>query len=497
MEKRSRREPDSRMHIQKSRLVLAGALAAAVVCIAAAAIYILTGKASFSGNNPQKDDGSMESDLMLLSSEPYDSVLLSMHSTQTFSEEDFAYCIGGKTVITSHAVLDTRELAVYLDAVLGSGNEISCIYLCLDPELLWVHANQDPRTWESLLERDLYSYIAAYPHISFQILLPSPYIDYWLELGEKKFDTLLDVYHDLVVNMGAYSNVTTFFPGYEYWLMVNPLNFSGSMFDTNEVITQKLFLYTFCDGAYQITPANEDFFWNSLRETIQREKNTPTVYPDLSDRCLVFFGDSVLALSPGSFSIPGYIQGLSGAAVYNYAVGGTSAANSFPIAADVFFGDAAGNEELKKDIESKKLCFIINYGFNDYFSGISIDNPLDPQDTGTYKGSLRACISRLSSSFPDASLYLMTPTHTSLFDSGRMVTEPEGDIFPEYIKAAEDVSEEMGLFFIDNYNDFIITSENLDEYLGDGVHPNEKGRLTIAVRIMEFLSGSQAHTPAK
>ena len=477
------------MRIHKKWLISAGVLAAVAVCIAAAVIYFLTGKASFSGNNPQKDDGRMEADLMLLSSSPYDSVLLSMHSTEAFSEEDFAYCIGGKTVITSHAILDTRELAAYLDAVLNSGNEISCIYLCLDPELLWICADQDPQTWENLLENDLYSYIAAYPHISFEVLLPSPYIDYWLELGKKKLDILLDVYHALVVNMGAYSNVKTFFPGCEYWLMVNPDNFSGSMFDTNEVITQKLFLYTFCDGVYQITPANEDFFWNSLRETIQREKSTPTVYPDLSDRCLVFFGDSVLSLYPGSFSIPGYIQGLSGAAVYNYAVGGTSAANSFPLAVDVFFADAAGNEALKKDMESRELCFIINYGFNDYFSGISIENPLDPQDTGTYKGSLRSCVSRLRASFPDAAFIVMSPTHTSLFDSGRTVTEPEGDAFPEYIRAAEDVSGEMGLYFIDNYNNFVITSENLDEYLGDGVHPNEKGRLAIAAKIMEFLSG--------
>ena len=45
----------------------------------------------------------------------------------------------------------------------------------------------------------------------------------------------------------------------------------------------------------------------------------------------------------------------------------------------------------------------------------------------------------------------------------------------------------MNLFFIDNYNDFVITQDNLWDYLSDGYHPNEKGRLAIAANIMYFM----------
>lgn len=474
---------------RKKRLPAVCILGASALCIAAAAFFLLIRKASFSGNNPQKNDGRMKADLALLSEEEYDSALLSMHSTEYFSKEDFAFYNAENTFIASHAILDTHELAAYLDAILSSGNPVHSLYLCLDPELLWTRARQKPQKWESLLQENLLSYIQAHGDISFEILLPSPQIRYWLELEDEKLDTLLTVYHDFVIRLSACPNTMLFFPGYEYWLMVNPDNYSGTLFDTNQVITQKLFLLTFCDGVYQITPENEEYFWSSLRNTIQQEKNDPSEYPDLSDRCLVFFGDSVLANFPGSYSIPGYVQGLSGAVTYNYAVGGTSAAAGFPTALNSFLCDAADREDLRDDLEDKRLCFIINYGFNDYFSGVPVSNPSDPQDGDTYTGSLRNCISSLRTAYPHADILLMTPTHTSYFDNGRESMGQNGSPFPAYIKAAEDISAEMGLFFADNYNDFVITPENLGDYLADGCHPNERGRLAIAIRLMDFLSG--------
>ena len=67
------------------------------------------------------------------------------------------------------------------------------------------------------------------------------------------------------------------------------------------------------------------------------------VYPDLSDHCLVFFGDSVIGNYTDSASIPGVVAGLTGAAVYNCGYGGNSAALgeertiSLPGIVDAFF----------------------------------------------------------------------------------------------------------------------------------------------------------------
>jgi len=462
------------------------------------------------GNIPQQDDHLMTDDLTMLSGRTYDGALLSMHAPEAFSEMDFAMYLGQNIAVTSHSILDTRELSSYLDCIFNSGNPISSMYLCLDPELLWVNVDESTLKWKKRLNDDLYAYIEDHPGTDFKILLPYPYIDYWLDLTEQNLDTLLTLYHTLVNELSVYPNTKIFFPGFEKWLMVNPANYTDTLFDANEIITNKIFLYTFCDSAYQITPVNEDFFWNSIRETVAEEKASPTVYPDLSEWCLVFFGDSVLGNFPGTFSIPGYVSGLSGAACYNYAVGGTSASyrggnQDFPNTVGSFFDKNVTTTESGRlftpngtqvdGLSDKKLCFIINYGFNDYFSGSPVDNPENAYDILSYKGGLRTCITTLQASFPDACYILVSPTHTALFGNGTEITSDVGDVLPAYIEAARELADEMGLYFLDNYHESAITEENLDEYLSDGCHPNERGRLTLAIELMDYIAENVRQSP--
>lgn len=444
--------------------------------------------------NLQEDDGRMAEDLARLSAQSYESVLLSMHSTQSFQEEDFSVFLNQDALIASHCILDLAELSDYLDCVFRSGNGISHVYLSLDPELLWNAAGGNSRRWSRSLSEYLYPYIEAHPDVPFEILLPYPYIDYWLSFSEKKLDSLLTLYRSLVDGLCAYPNVKTYFPGQEFWLMINPDNYEESLFDVNEIVAQKLFLYTFCDAVYQITPQNGEDVLRSLRETILREKNSPTRYPDLSGWSLVLFGDSILGNFDGSYSIPGYINGLSGATVYNYAVGGSSASlrsekgSDFPMVADSFLaGDSLVSKgcrvfshgEAPEGAEGRKLCFLINFGINDYLSGTPLENPSDPFDITTYKGALRTYVSRLQADFPDACYILISPTH---------IINQEGDIpLADYCSALQEISEEMDTFYLDNYDSFVITQDNLWDYLSDGYHPNERGRLAMAADIMYFM----------
>ena len=447
--------------------------------------------------------GKMKEDLKRLSEETYDSVLLSMHSTVGFKESDFAYYRGLRTAIMSHAVTGPKELSKYLEQILQSGNSISTIYLCLDPHLLWTDSGEKEQNWNTNLANGLYAYMADNPLITFEILLPYPYIDYWRHMEAAELDTLLTLYHTLVRDISAYSNAKTFFMGAEEWLMINPANYSERPFDANEEISFAIFANTFCgSGIYEITPANESNFWDSLREIIEREQTTPTTYPDLSDWCLVFFGDSILGNYSGSASIPGYVTGLTGASAFNFAIGGTSAGSrgegqDIP---DIFGGFVKENIVLSEEgnlfspkdtsleeLKGKKICFIFNYGFNDYYSGVPIENPQDPYDITSFKGSLRSCINALQILLPEAQYIIMTPTHTLLMDRGMEPGGPSGDILPAYVSAAQDLASELGLHFLDNYHDFVINDDTLEEYVPDGTHPNEKGRLVIARQLIRFL----------
>lgn len=473
-------------------------------------LFVLGGAAAFfllrnrpNPDNPQTDDGQMEADLERLSGETYEGVLLSMHDPEKFTEEDFSHFCGQNILVTSHTILDTEELSLYLDCILDSGNQVSHIYLCPDPELLWQGAGEKADKWSSSLSEGLYSYMESHPEISFDVLLPYPQMEYWMHLQEKELDTLLTVYRTFVNEISAFPNTRAYFPGIAYWLMVNPDNYEDSLFDGNRSVTQKLLQYTFCDRIFQISPANEEEFWQSLRETIAREKDTPADYPDLSDYYFVFFGDSVLGNFTGSLSIPGYVTGLSGAAAYNFAVGGGSATYhgendcDFPNVIQRFLkenlSDTAGGKVFAPGgntidgLENKKMCIVINFGLNDYFTGSLIENPADPDDTASYKGGLRACIARLRENFPHAAYIVMSPTHTGFFSNGRDIQSPQGGPLSAYVDAAEAAALETGAYFLDNYNDFVITDENLWDYLGDGCHPNENGHLAIAAHIMDFV----------
>lgn len=474
--------------MQRRKYVLLTVILIGTLLLTAAAIviYHIRSVSPLSSSNKRIDDGLMDADLARLTDESYESVLLSMHSPAGFSEEDFVFYRGLDTLIASHALLTTGEFSAYFDCILGSGNPVNHIYLCLDPELLWLDAYKRSSQWDRRLQKNLYSYIEAHSEITFEIMLPYPYIDYWLNLKEEDFNTLLGLYSALVDGLGAYSNTRTFFPGTEYWLMVNPDNYESTVFEANDIVTQKLFLYTFCDGVYRITSENMESYLNTLREVVARETASRTEYPDLSHWCMVFFGDSVFANYPGSYGIPGYIEGLSGAATYNYAAGGTGA-SSFPGAISRFLED-------EPTLPDGRLCFIIQFGFNDYFNGVPVENPDYPDDTASYKGALRTGISSLQTAFPQADLLVITPTHTSFFENGTAVMSEEGDVLSVYARAAVETATELGAYYLDNYNDFIITGDNLDLYVGDGIHPNELGRLTIAAEIMNFIKNCMEHT---
>ena len=193
------------------------------------------------------------------------------------------------------------------------------------------------------------------------------------------------------------------------------------------------------------------------------------------------------------------MTGLSGAATYNFAVGGGSATYhgendcDFPNVIQRFLkenlSDTAGGKVFAPggntidDLDNKKMCIVINFGLNDYFTGSLIENPADPDDTASYKGGLRACIARLRENFPHAAYIVMSPTHTGFFSNGRDIQSPQGGPLSAYVDAAEAAALETGAYFLDNYNDFVITDENLWDYLGDGCHPNENGHLAIAAQL--------------
>lgn len=222
-------------------------------------------------------------DLNQLSSRTYDSLFVSMHSLSTYSAEDFLTYRGSDTIFANYSPKNLRELSSYLDTAFASGNPISTVFLSLAPASLWSSCRKNETTFAKQLSGFLLSYSDGHPEISFGIFLSSPSLAHWLKLDGAKTATSIYAYRRLISDLSGHQNIQMFFAGDQYWLIANSDNYTDDPFVTNEVISQKLFLYTFCDAKFQISDATADAILASLQGIIQRERTTPTRYPDLSD----------------------------------------------------------------------------------------------------------------------------------------------------------------------------------------------------------------------
>ena len=442
-------------------------------------------------------------DLKRFSQETYDSVLLSMHSSSGYTPENFMTYNALNISVSSYEIQSMDELQHYLEKIFFSDNTVSKVFLLLDPEMLWNSCGQSDSRWNAALQSGLFSFVSDHPDTDFEILLPYPSLTHWLGMEPSALDNVLNIYQKFIEDTYEYSNICTFYMGFENWLLINPDNYVSD-FDVNDVIAQKIHLLCFCDMINQITPTNAQILFDMLREQVTAERTFPSVYPDLSDHCLIFFGDSIMAYGEGTVTTPGYITGFSHASTYNYAIGGTAASitspdtNDFPNFLPRFLEEYCTEENgtycfspEDTDISDKKLYILLTYGANDYFNGAAVENPDDPYDTATYMGGLRSCLKECMACFPEAEYIIMTPNYTNYYSNGTERNSDVGGVLTDYVDAAISVAEEFDIHYMDNYHGLGINESNVMEYTADGCHPNEAGRILMARHIIDFIDSLQ------
>lgn len=442
-------------------------------------------------------------DLKRFSETNYEGAFFSMYDISCYNEEDFLTYRGILTVKAEQPVERWSNLSRYLDRIFSSQNTVTNVFLGLDPAVLWEKSQKKEEKWVENLARYLTPYITARQDVSFEILLPTYQLDHWTGLSASQLEENLNSYNRLIEDLNVYPNVTIFFLGGEQWLIANPANYLEQG-QTNEDVSRKLFLYTFCDRRYRITPDNSSILFEQLIAQVEQEWEAPTVYPDFSDLCMVFFGDSVLTYNAGSMSIPGVVGSLSGAQVYNCSLGGIPAsgdpAESYNLNGFINHFLAQDTSGLQNDNylsgltnyigeshEGKRHCFVLNVGLNDYFSGLPIENPTDAYDTKTYAGALRTGIRSLKEAYPEAIIILMTPTYTGLFSGGTEINGDRGGVLTDYVEAAVGVAQDMDVVCMNNYTDSGINADTQEMYLADVTHPNETGAFLLGRHILNEM----------
>lgn len=424
-------------------------------------------------------------DFHRIESEVYDTVLLSMFPVSTYPQDLF-YAYRRMTVFAADCVLpDLTEIYRYMDRIQQSGKDVRTVYLGFLPDKV------------SLSE--LSELTASYPNYFFELIMPCPFRDYWENLSDQDYSRVLEAYCSCLSDVGLLTNARLYcYTTYE-WIITNPALYKDTWL-VSEDLGFFIVANTYREYPYLVTEGNSAKLEDQLRMLTADLRSAPSDYPDYSDITLIFLGDSIFGYYSGGMSIPGIVNGLTGASVYNLGLGGCTASRtdqsplSLPEAVTAFF---TGNpsvfpEEYQAYSEltryclsavddDRDRCYVINVGLNDYFDGCPVRSE-DPWDSTTYTGALRTAVALIRDHSPESRIILCTPNYspvvTSLSTAGSL---------KDYADAVLALAGELNVDVVDNFCDLGIDDTNYEQYLGDSVHPNESCRFRIAQNIIKSL----------
>ncbi len=423
------------------------------------------------------EPGKRSADLQRLQQESYQGIFCSMYAPEAFPEDIYATYMGYDAVSCSHRLASFSDISAYLETAFSSGNEVSHVFLVLDPFRLWNGSFHNNNRFYSSLNENLLSSVDAHSDVEFTILFSCPSLEYW-QAHRNNIETYENLVQVLASPLSVRENVSLFFPGGEEWLISNPDAYASPS-ELNADAARSVMLLVL-SGALQYHCADADI--NSLTQfdtLVQEAVASPASYPDLSDYDIVFFGDSVFGNYRDFASIPGVIGALTKADTHNLAIGGSSATqvstddNSFPSVAQRFL-----SEDATVLSGGKKLCFVINYGLNDYFSGYTVEE---------YRDNLQAGVQSLRDAYPDAEILIVSSNFITAFDNGTAHNNEFNEVLSDYMAAAEETATAMNTAFLNVNESLQWDAQNAAGYLADAVHPNEDGRFLFGQAIIKAL----------
>lgn len=449
------------------------------------------------------------SDIEQVNSVKPECLLISMLPTENFSAEDFEYYRGISTVKASHRFENLYDIRDFLTSIDVCPNNV---YIVSDPVYLGSLYGFHAFLYGMAYKNTLLSVIREHTDTMYEILLPYYSLEYWNRLSDQERENAIASLRDFVNIFYGEPNVRLYFAGGEEWLIANPGNYETENC-CNEAVTRKIIAFTFSNASYLLTPEKMESKFSlicNLAENISSVSlfsEYDLMKPvDLSDTDIVFFGDSVIGNFTDSTSIPGVIAGLSNARVYNLGVGGTAATfNGNPedlslvTMVNLFLDKDSSripeDKQAKYSMEeyisdhaggtARNTCFILNYGLNDFFSGMPIDISQNADESACYTGAFRSAVALLKEAYPDSRIILLTPTYSIRGEGGTVSQSSYGGTLYDYVNAVIRVADETNVEYIDNYNDLGFDQNNFAIYLQDDCHPNELGRYIIGRHILQ------------
>lgn len=359
-----------------------------------------------------------------------------------------------------------------------------------------VYVEVDPATFNESDYKVFTSYMDAHPNISFVFCLPFHSNFYWeSQVKDKIFMQTVSNFNKFSDTMLDYPQASVLFPDSDYWMLASKAVFTEEEHYSYEMaysIAMKIINYR-----YKVTKDNVNSVFTNFAASITFRMTQH--YANLTGKNIAIFGDSINGNFDPAFSIPTYIESMTGANVHNYSIGGATAYSNpgdenynicmyeqitavltkdfsrLDTSCKYFSSYENSSQDMNYDI------IILEYGLNDYFSNYDIDNPDNRYSDTTLKGGYRKSIELLQKRYPNAKIYIVLPSHITFFENGTVQTNNNGTL-EDYVNAIRSVAREYNLSVIDCYKVSDWDEAELELYSLDGVHPNEAGRYELAKR---------------
>jgi glycerophosphoryl diester phosphodiesterase len=403
--------------------------------------------------------------------ETFDAFVLVEKNTMNFQSEWFEEQWGISTDFVEKRYYSTSRLIKVLEKKIKLYANATIVCMQVPPDIF------EYSEFEEVLN--------ANPSITFYTYCTVEPISFWQNLTTQEILDLEKKYNATSEMLNGYDNVVHFeFYNLE-WIISNVENYQKKD-SLNETVSLAVF-HSFTDhlNTYEET---SNFFSSG-------EISFENTYQDgLLGKQAIVFGDSIWDIDRTSTGVETVIEQLSGMEIENLSIGGSSAA--FQEEAPENFTQKVNALILQEEKPNPDYIFI-EFGLNDYFSQVMIENEVDAYDINTFKGALRTGIERLRNNFPQAEIILIGPTTIMLLDSGTIDIAGEGNL-RDYEHALEDISKEYEISLITNYMIQELHKGNMEQYLrADQVHFNEKGMYVYAKRILAYLFNDNEKDRAK
>lgn len=188
-------------------------------------------------------------------------------------------------------------------------------------------------------------------------------------------------------------------------------------------------------------------------------------------RSIAIYGDSISTTSHGNGGYEDKIkEGLKLNKIYNFSVGSSGLTPATP-------NHMLGILE-SRPIPEEADVILIWHGSNDWYWGSTIE---------AFTEGIREAVERLRNGAPKAFLVWCTPIFRyEMPYEGKEKGEAYqmknrvGQTLYEYCRQLEESSQRLGFYLLDMHRCTNIHRENMDCYLEDQVHPNERGYEKIA-----------------